>query len=127
MKHDPNSYVLIYEETAHARPVLGGIWRGSYPLDGSESIGLLVRQGLAGFSERATWNDLAAQLESSGFVCADIAVEEVMRIGQDVVRVVFLASGQIRCQWLTHGPDDNVGSADEPAAVFPARPNRDGN
>jgi len=103
---DRRAYVLIYDATRTAEP--------------PASIGPLVRQGLAGFTLKATWKDLAEQLENSGFRRVDDA-RDVLRDVADVVRIVFWADGLISCQWLTLGPDDNARSADKPVGVLPTR------
>jgi hypothetical protein len=118
-----SSYILVYTDNAGENlPTFVGVWYGNGKKRvGDESIGLLIRQGLAGFNASATWKDLTAQLAESGFRREDISVHEVMRVGEDIVRVVFWKSGQISCQWLTMGPDDNAAAAGKPIGILPPR------
>ena len=132
---DRGSFVLVYVSGSNKDlPTFMGVWHGNYEKRGDEaSIGTAIRQGLAGFSKNATWKDLTEQLESAGFrragrvgLDADVvSVHDVMRGGQDVVRVVFLADGLINCQWLTSGPDDNEAAAEKPIGIWPPEHGRE--
>jgi hypothetical protein len=118
---DRRAYILVYDAThAAVLPTLAGIWRGDNPRTDTESIGPLVRQGLAGFTLSSTWKDLAEQLENAGFRRV-VDAQYVLRDVADVVRVVFWADGLISCQWLTLGPDDNARSADKPVGIIPSK------
>ena len=116
-----SSYILVYASVSgEDRLAFMGVWYGNgKKLVDDESIGLRIRQGLAGFSEAATWKDLADQLEQLGFRREDVAVHDVMCLGEDVVRVVFWNGGQISCQWFTGGPDDNAAAAEKPIGILP--------
>ena len=114
-ERNPSDRAQIDLDIALAFPTFIGVWHGNYEKRDEESIGLVIRQGLADFNEHATWKDLIEQLERSGFLREDLSVHEVLRVGKDVVRIVFLRA-EISCQWLTSGPDD-VATADEQSIV----------
>lgn len=124
---DRRAHVLIYDATrGDDVPIFVGIWCGDNPDRGAESIGPMIRQGLAGFTLSATWEDLAGQLEGAGFSRTNVGAHDALSDAADVVRIVFWADGLISCQWLTHGPDESAFSADKPVGVLPG-PRRDDN
>jgi len=115
-----SSYILVYSENVSGEHTLVGVWfANDKRYVGEESIGLRIRQGMAGFTEEATWNDLVDQLEAAGFRREDVSVADVMRLWDDVVRIAFWKSGEISCQWLTEGRDDTAASTDKPIVIPP--------
>lgn len=125
---DRRAHVVIYEAVRKGgAPNFVGVWRGENPNRDVESIGPLIRQGLAGFTLSATWRDLTAQLENSGFQYAKSAVLDVLRDAADVVRIIFWDDGLISCQWLTHGPANKPDESMRAIGVLPSRSPREGN